>query len=110
MKNFVRRGEKLAYVNTTGAKIPSGTLVIVGSLAGVAVTDIADTETGALVLNGVFQIPKAAGAVSQGAKLYWDATNKVATTTASGNTLFAVAGDAASTGDATVNAQLTNGI
>lgn len=110
MKNFVRNGNKLPYANATGATITSGTLVIVGALAGVAETDIADQTTGTLNLKGVFSLPKANGAVSQAAKLYYDATNKVLTTTASGNTLCAVAADAALAGDANVNAALTNGV
>lgn len=110
MKNFVRRGDVINYPNASGDTITSGTLVLAGSFAGVAVADIADGDTGVLNLTGVYALPKAAGAVTQGAKLYYDATNKVLTTTASGNTLCAVATDAALTGDATVNAALTNGL
>lgn len=110
MKNFVRRGNKLPYVNATGNDIDSGALVIIGALAGVAETDIANGDTGTLVLEGVVALPKAAGAITQGAKLYYDATNKVATTTATSNTLFGVAADAALAGDATVNAALINGL
>lgn len=110
MKNFVRRGHVLNYTNASGATIASGTIVIVGSLAGVAVADIADEAAGELNLKGVYALPKATGAVTQGAKLYYDSTNKVLTTTASGNTLCAFAADAALSGDATVNAVLNNGI
>ena len=46
----------------------------------------------------------------QGAKLYWDNTNKVLTTTASGNTIVGVAAAAAASGDATVAILLNVGL
>lgn len=110
MKNFVRRGHVLNYSNTSGDTITSGTLVLVGAFAGVAVKDIADGTTEELNLTGVFALPKANGAINQGDKLYYDATAKNLTKTDSSNTLCAVAADAALTGDATVNAALTNGL
>jgi predicted RecA/RadA family phage recombinase len=59
---------------------------------------------------GVFSVPKAAGAVTQGAKLYWDAANSVLTTTASGNTVVGVAAAAAAGGDARVSILLNVGL
>ena len=55
-------------------------------------------------------MPKATGAVSQGAKLYWDNTNKVLTTTASGNTIVGVAAEAALSGDANAKILLNVGL
>nr|WP_199082934.1 DUF2190 family protein [Pedobacter sp. ASV19] len=110
MKNFVQEGEIIDYTNGTGADIASGDLVLFGGLAGVAVTNIANGGVGSVQLTGVFKIAKAAGAITQGAKLYYVSADKNLSTTASGNTLVGVAARAALTGDSTVDLLLTNGI
>jgi predicted RecA/RadA family phage recombinase len=106
--NFVQEGNALNY--TAGADIDSGDFVLIGAIGGVATTDIANGKTGAVHIKGVFSVPKATGAVSQGAKLYWDATNSVLTTTASGNTIVGVAAEAALSGDATAKILLNVGL
>ena len=110
MKNFVQNGKVLTYPNATGAAIKSGDLVIVGSFAGVAVTDIPDGESGSLKLEGVYSIAKANGAVTQGQKLYYVTADKNLSTTASGNTYVGKAFRAAGAGDLTVELALENGI
>ncbi len=106
--NYVQDGKVLNY--TAGANITSGSFVLVGVIGAVATTDIANGKVGAVQICGVFSIPKASGAVTQGAKLYWDATNSVLTTTASGNTIVGVAAEAAASGDATVKILLNVGL
>lgn len=110
MKNRIQSGEVLDFANITGALILGGSLVVFGALAGIAVADIADGETGAVALTGVYNLPKAAGAITQGAKVYWDATNKVVTTTASGNTLFGTCAEAVLTGATSVNVLLVQNV
>jgi len=107
--NYVQEGEALNYT-PSGADVASGDLVIIGTIAGVAKTDIADGETGAVHICGVFSLPKASGAVTQGAKLYWSSTNSNVTTTASGNTLIGVAAAAAASGDASIPVLLNVGL
>jgi predicted RecA/RadA family phage recombinase len=106
--NFVQEGNSLNY--TAGANITSGSFVLVGAIGAIAKTDIANGKTGAVQITGVFTVPKASGAVTQGAKLYWDATNSVLTTTSSGNTIVGVAADGAGSGDATVKILLNVGL
>lgn len=103
--NYVEEGKVLQYT-ASGADIASGDLVNIGNLAGVAITDIADGETGAVQIYGVFSLPKASGAISQGAKVYWDSANSNVTTTASGNTIIGVAATAHISGDTTANVLL----
>ena len=107
-KNFIQDGKTLNY--TAGANIVSGQFVLIGAIGGVAIADIANGATGVVRVKGVFSVPKASGAVTQGAKLYWDATNSVLTTTASGNTIVGVAAAAAQSGDATVQVLLNVGL
>ena len=84
--------------------------MLIGTIGGVAKTDIADGKTGAVHISGVFSIPKASGAVTQGAKLYWSTTNSNLTTTASGNTIVGVAAEAAASGDANAKLLLNVGL
>lgn len=110
MKNFLKRGNVINFTNNTGADIHSGDLVIIGSVAGFAETDIVEGDTGSVLLEGVFSTAKDANAIGQGAKCYWDAVNKVITATAQGNTYVGFAHYAALAADATVALQLVNGI
>lgn len=107
-KNYVQDGKVLNY--TAGADIASGQFVLIGAIGGVAIGKIANGATGAVQIQGVFSVPKASGAVTQGAKLYWDATNSVLTITSSGNTIVGVAAAAAQSGDATVQILLNVGL
>ena len=54
-----------------------------GTRIGVAGEDIAAGETGHLHVVGVFEMEKATGAVTMGAAVYYDETNKNITTVAS---------------------------
>lgn len=60
MKKYVQDGKYLDF--TAAADVDSGDLVQVGSLHGVAVTDVANGAVGALAMEGVFTLPKLTGA------------------------------------------------
>lgn len=107
--NFIQEGKALNYT-PSGADVSSGDFLVIGSIGAVAKTDIADGKTGAVHVTGVFSVAKASGAITQGAKLYWNSTNSNLTTTASGNTLVGVAAAAAASGDATVPLLLNVGL
>jgi len=107
MKNFVQQGNTLTF--TAAASVTSGDGVLSGALFGVASTSAATGEDFEAALTGVFDLPKATGAISKHAKVYWDNTAKKITTTASGNTLVGAATQAAASGDATARVRL-NGI
>lgn len=107
--NFIQEGKALNYT-PSGADVSSGDFLVLGSIGAVAKTDIADGKTGAVHISGVFSVAKASGAITQGAKLYWNSTNSNLTTTASGNTLVGVAAAAAASGDATVPLLLNVGL
>ncbi|MCH2547311.1 MAG: DUF2190 family protein [Alphaproteobacteria bacterium] len=107
--NFVQEGKALNYT-PSGADVASGDFVLIGTIGGIAKTDIADGKTGAVHVSGVFSVAKASGAVTQGQKLYWNTTNSNLTTTASGNTIVGVAAEAAASGDANVKILLNVGL
>ncbi|MBF0448697.1 MAG: DUF2190 family protein [Magnetococcales bacterium] len=95
-KNYTQEGNVLVYTNGTGTDIVSGDLVKVGVRVGVALGDIADTESGTVQVSGVFSVPKeAALAVTQGDLLYLDATSGELDKTATAQTLAGYAFESA---------------
>lgn len=60
--NFIQPGKVLDYVNTTTDTVVSGQVVLVGVILGVALGNIAPGQTGSVQIDGVFAVPKLAGA------------------------------------------------
>ena len=93
-KNYTQAGEHLTF--PAPADVASGDLVVVGALVGVAEVSALAGQPVTLARRGVFILPKTTGqAWAVGAKVHWDATNRLVTTTASGNTLIGVVAEAA---------------
>lgn len=104
---FVHNGDAIDY--TPAADVAANSVVVLGDLVCVAQAAIAANKLGTLSLRGVFDFPKATGAgsgIAAGTKLYWDATNKQATATASTNKQLGYAVRAAADGDTAVRAKL----
>ena len=75
---FKQTGDAVDY--NPSADVAFGEVVVQGELVVVAKHDIPAGKLGALAVTGVFDFPKAAGsAIPAGAKVYWNATTKVAT-------------------------------
>ena len=90
MKNFVAVGNILTL--PAPAALTSGQGALIGSIFGVAQKDASNGEDVAILVTGVFELPKAASqAWTVGAKVYWDNAAKNTTTTVTGNTLIGVA-------------------
>ncbi|MBW7905283.1 MAG: DUF2190 family protein [Phycisphaerae bacterium] len=104
---FVHDGASIDH--TPGSAVSAGDVVVQGELVGVAKLDIAANKLGALAVSGVFDFPKTAGggtAIAMGANVYWDNTNKVATTTATGNKLIGKVVRAAVDADTSVRVRM----
>ena len=71
--------------HVVAAATASGEPVLIGDILGVAVKAYAIGEEGMFDVEGVFEVPKAAQALSHGAIVYWDNTAKVITSTAASN-------------------------
>jgi len=80
MQNLARQGQTLTWRNTTADDVVSGQLVAVADVVGVAAVDIAIGARGALAMEGVYRLPKAAEAIIQGARVYLDANGAVTAT------------------------------
>jgi predicted RecA/RadA family phage recombinase len=87
MKNFVQKGDVLTFISA--ATILSGAGVLLGTAVfGVNSYSVVSGDSGELVVEGVFTLPKAAVVTTAFAAAYWDNTNKVTTNVSSGNTLI----------------------
>jgi predicted RecA/RadA family phage recombinase len=87
--------------------ILSGQGMLVGAFFGVAAADAAQNALVECETRGEFELPKEpALAISQGARLFWDDTNRRLTTTATGNFQVGLATAAAGASDATVRIML----
>ena len=100
MKNYVQPGDILTL--TAPYDRTSGQGALVGSMFGVAVRDVLNGASGQFQTIGVFELDKtSAQAWTEGSLIYWDNTNKVATTTATSNKLIGAAVAAAANPSAT---------
>lgn len=115
-KNYVQAGEVVDFTNGTGSDIASGDVVPMGSLIGVAITDIPDGETGAVGVEGVWEMPKVSAAViAAGETVTWDASagafdDNQATPATGDLTDGCVAVAAAGNGEETVLVKLNVGV
>ena len=105
MKNYVSQGNFLTLAAPYDRLSGQGALV--GSIFGVAVSDVLNGANGVFATSGVFTLPKTSAlACSVGDSLYWDNTAKEVNKTSSGNTLVGYAVSAAANPSATVNVKL----
>ena len=103
--NYVQTGEIIQYTNETGSTITADTPIAIGDMVGVALLDIADDETGSVGLSGVWELPKEAETIAQGAKVYLNSSGKI-TATSTANTFAGIMFEAAASGDATCYVKL----
>jgi predicted RecA/RadA family phage recombinase len=105
-QNFIESGELLDYTVGSGETITAGQIVAKGDIIGVALGDGVEGDVVVIKTTGVFELPKATGGITLGAKVYWVAADSNVTTTASGNTLIGAAWTAQASGDTTVQVRL----
>ena len=122
MQNYICEGETLDVVLGSGeTTYASGKIYPIGAVIGVIASitragqtvfsNVASAEGDVAVvrLEGVYTLPKATGAITLGQRLYYDATAKNLTTTATANNFAGVAYKSALSGDATVQLLLLPG-
>ncbi len=110
---YIQRGMTADYMPT--ADVAAGAVVVRSDLVGVANTAIASNTLGSLELGGVYDVVKAAEAITVGSPVYWDADGSnvtgtaldgAATATASGNTFMGFALETTEATDLTVRVNL----
>ena len=100
-KNYVAPGETVTLTAPTGGVV-SGQGVVIGNLFAVATGSAAEGAEFEAALTGVWSLPKAAGAIDAGARVWFDASaGTIKNASASGlypvGTAVAAALDAATT-------------
>jgi len=105
MKNFHSNGATLTAAAPLGG-IASGDVMIVGQVAGVAVHSALEGEPVTLNTEKVYELPKAVAAIGQGVKVYWNAADKNAVTTATGNSYIGIAWEPAEANATVVRVKL----
>ncbi|MGG5819637.1 DUF2190 family protein [Falsiroseomonas sp. HW251] len=107
MRNFIQPGDSLAVAVPYAGGVTAGQGVLVGAIFGVAATDGAQNATIECQTKGVFDITKEpALAITAGARVFWDNTNRRLTTTATSNYQVGIATATALAADTTVRAWL----
>ena len=103
---YVQDGKTIDFVADANHDV--GDVAEVGDILGVVQEDVDSGDTGALEIEHVQDLPKAAVTITAGQKLYWDSANEVFTNVRGANKFagFAVE-DAGSTAD-TVKIKLMN--
>lgn len=106
---FIQEGKSIDHV-ASGA-VAAGDVVVLDNMIGIAKSPIDDTDTGALSVEGVFSLPKAAVAVTVGQKVYWDSSaTQCVVTPASDDYFLGLAVEAAASGDARVKVKINEAV
>ena len=103
-RNYLQPGGTLTL--TAPANVKSGDVVVVGALAGVAQFDALQGAEVEVTTEGVFILPKATGAINQGAAAYFDSVAKKITATAGSNLLLGICTETAGSDDTTCKVRL----
>lgn len=110
IRSGIERADSIEVVAPTGGVV-GGAMGAHGSLIGVYWQDAAAAAKVTFVYRAPnIVVPKLTGAITQGAKVYYDAAQKKVTTTASGNTLAGRCVKAAGSSDTTVQIDLTGNL
>jgi predicted RecA/RadA family phage recombinase len=105
MNNYLQSGQRLQITAPTGG-FTAGACYKTGDSLGVAETTVAGSEEGILLTEGVFTLPKAAVAFTQGNRVWWDDSAKAMTTVTGGNTLAGIATTTVASGVTTAPVRL----
>lgn len=103
-KNYLQDGNTIRFTATAAVK--SGDVVMVESVAAIAVSDVAQGGIGVGLTTGVFTVKaKASDDIKQGAVVYWSEADG-ATTTAGSNKRLGVAWHASGASSASVDVKI----
>ncbi|MCL2119432.1 MAG: DUF2190 family protein [Planctomycetaceae bacterium] len=103
---FIHEGKAIDYTPT--ADMTAGTVVVLGDRVGVSIVDTPAEVLGALQVTGVFDFEKDNTVIPLYGRVYWNATAKKATVTATGNTLLGIALNATIATDTIVRVRLNS--
>lgn len=80
---FVQNGPNIDWLNNTGDDVAAGDTVVMLDIVGFAAADIADGETGTVMIGGIFEVDFAPSSTHfPGKKILWDASTSRFTSSA----------------------------
>lgn len=83
-QNYIQPGDVIDYT-VPAAGVTSGDVVVMeDNLVGIALGTGVEDDVVSVALEGVFDLAKASGAITAGAKIYYDADNENVTTDSAG--------------------------
>ena len=106
----IKKSEGKTINYTPSGAVAAGDVIVIGDIVAVATVPIAANTLGAVDVEGVFQFPKgvtSSSAISAGAKLYWDASGEVVTTTSASNKVAGYAVESALAATAIIQVKLS---
>lgn len=110
---YIGEGRSIPHT-PSGSALDAGDVVDLGDLIGIAITDIADGQLGAIAIEGEFLVAKKqspAETWTVGEKLYWDAgTESFTDTSAYSEAVAGFVSRAAGSSDTTGYIRLTPGV
>jgi len=110
MNTYRGEGKLIRWYNGTGLAVSSGAVVNLGGVYGIAVTDIASTAYGALMISGVHSLAKlSTDTFTAGQNLYWDSGNSRLTETVIAGALIGVSEKIYGNGTTTATVILNTG-
>ena len=86
---FIHDGKSIDFVSV--ADVPTGSVIVQGSLIGITKLDVKAGRRGALAVDGVFDVAKGNIVIPLGSLVYWDTIAQQAVLTATDNVQLGVA-------------------
>ena len=103
---YIQEGNNINYINLTETEIEAGSVIVFGVSVGIAASNIAPNEMGALAMKGIYEMPKDDTDIKAGSAVYYNKTADKVTSTAANNTKIGIAAADAGTSAVTVNVKI----
>ena len=107
MQNYREDTGIVTWTNSTGSDVSAGDVVNMTNRVGIAITDIDNGDSGAVMVRHVFELAKDSSVITMGASVYWDVSeSKISTTQGASDPRAGIAVEAAATGAAYVDVDI----
>jgi len=107
MQNYREDTGIVTWTNSTGSDVSAGDVVNMTNRIGIAITDIANSDSGAVMVRHVFELAKDTSVISMGDSVFWDVSeSKISTTQGTSDPRAGIAVEAAATGASYVDVDI----
>ncbi len=107
MQNYREDTGVVNWTNSTGSDVSAGDVINMTNRIGIAIVDIADEASGAVMVRNVFELAKDTSVIAMGDEVYWDVSaTKISTTQGADDPRAGIAVEAAATGKGYVDVDI----